>query len=125
MDYHNFEDEVHAIVLERGHDYFTQGHVHDLLQTPAGWKAIVKGTKDYDVTLTGTDGLEAWICNCPHDHGPVCKHVAAVLYAIQEQITMRFSKILDEMSEQELKSLVMRELMRSRSFYTEMNEKMS
>ena len=116
MDYHNFEDEVHAIVLERGHDYFKQGHVHDLLQTPAGWKAIVKGTKDYDVTLTGTDGLEAWICNCPHDHGPVCKHVAAVLFAIQEQVKIEFGDYIEELSESQLRDVVTRELMRSREF---------
>ncbi len=116
MDYHNFEEEVHAIVLERGQDYFAQGHVHDLQETPAGWKAIVKGTKDYEVTLNGTDGLEAWICNCPHDHGPVCKHVAAVLYAIQDRIRIEFGETVNNMDASQLRSMIMRELMRSRGF---------
>ena len=116
MDYHSFEEDIHAIVLERGHDYFKRGHVHDLQQTAAGWKAVVKGTQDYEVTLNGVDGLEAWICNCPHDHGPVCKHVAAVLYAIQDQIKIEFGEILNGFSEEQLRTVVLKELMRSRGF---------
>lgn len=116
MDYHNFEEEVHAIVLERGEDYFKQGHVHHLEQTPSGWKATVQGTEEYEVTLNGTDGLEAWICNCPHDHGPVCKHVTAVLYAIRDQIKIDFGDYVNGLSEQQLRDIVQRELMRSREF---------
>ncbi len=109
MDYHSFEEDIHAIVLEQGENYFKQGHVHDLQQTPSGWKASVKGSKDYDVTLSGTDGLEAWICNCPYDHGPVCKHVAAVMYAIQDRIRIEFGERVEGMSESELRNLVMRD----------------
>ena len=116
MDYHSFEDDIHAVVLERGQAYFVAGAVSQLKDTVNGWSALVKGTEEYNVTLSGTDGLDDWICTCPHDHGPVCKHVAAVLYAIKQKINEEFGATVNTMSEAELRKVILGELMRSRSF---------
>ena len=78
----NFEQQIHAIILDRGKDYLLKGWVENLEQVEDGWSATVQSSKPYQVRLVGTDAFESWHCTCPFDHGPVCKHVAAVLYAI-------------------------------------------
>ncbi len=106
MNYHNFEDDIHALVLELGREYFTNGAVRDLEQTDLGWRANVEGSEMYDVTLNGTEAVDASICNCPYDHGPVCKHVAATLYAVRENVLSDFEERLDALSEEEIRKLV-------------------
>ena len=36
--------------------------------------------------LEGHDVISQWHCTCPFEHGPVCKHIAAVLYAVRDEI---------------------------------------
>ena len=84
MQYDSFTEEIHALILQRGREYFHSGAVQELMATPEGWTAVVAGGESYHVVITGVDMPEEWYCNCPHDQGPVCKHVAAVLYAIRE-----------------------------------------
>lgn len=83
MRYDTFQEEIHALILERGREYFTQGAVQHLSETPEGWSAQVAGLESYSVVITGKDQPHEWFCDCPYDHGPVCKHVAAVFFAIQ------------------------------------------
>jgi len=83
MQYNTFTEEIHALILQRGRDYFRDGAVRHLVETPDGWTAEVTGQKAYHVVITGVDQPVEWYCDCPHDHGPVCKHVAAVLFAIR------------------------------------------
>ena len=90
MQYDTFTDDIHALILQRGREYFQQGAVSRLTQTADGWMAEVEGQEQYHVRITGVDQPQEWYCDCPHDHGPVCKHVVAVLYAI------RASKGFDE-----------------------------
>jgi uncharacterized Zn finger protein len=116
MNYHNFEDDIHALVLELGRDYFKKGAVHDLVQTDGGWRARVEGSVSYDVTLNGTEAVDAWICNCPYDHGPVCKHVAATLYAVRDNVLSEFGYQLDALSEDQVRELVKDRVLGSRGF---------
>jgi uncharacterized Zn finger protein len=116
MNYHNFEDDIHALVLELGREYFAKGAVHDLEQTEGGWRARVEGTLSYNVTLDGTEAVNTWICNCPYDHGPVCKHVAATLYAVRDNVLTEFGDQLDALSEEQLRKLVMDGVLGSRGF---------
>ena len=83
MNYNTFTEEVHALILERGKEYFRQGAVESLTETPEGWTAQVAGQETYNVVITGLDVPKEWYCDCPYDHGPMCKHVAAVFYAIR------------------------------------------
>jgi uncharacterized Zn finger protein len=84
MQYNTFTKEIHALILQRGREYFRQGAVLNLTETADGWTAEVEGQEPYHVAITGHDQPVEWFCDCPHDHGPVCKHVAAVLYAIRD-----------------------------------------
>ena len=82
----NFEERIHAIILDRGKEYLLRDMVESLEQTENGWKATVKSESSgaYQVRLFGKETFEDWDCTCPFDHGPVCKHIAAVLYDIQQ-----------------------------------------
>lgn len=82
----NFEDEVHKLITERGKEYFDANQVLMLKQTAEGWTAVIEGNETYQVLLEGHDEITTWNCTCPFEHGPVCKHVAAVLYAVRENI---------------------------------------
>ena len=81
----NFERHIPSEILERGKNYFNNKHVVFLNENKPGvWLAVVAGTEDYNVTVEiDNDDLENWECDCPFE-GEVCKHVAAVLYAIME-----------------------------------------
>lgn len=83
MEYNTFTEEIHALILERGREYFRQDAVRHLTETPEGWSAEVVGQETYNVVIAGVDEPAEWYCDCPHDRGPVCKHVAAVLFAIR------------------------------------------
>jgi uncharacterized Zn finger protein len=86
MFYNTFTEEIHALILHRGRAYFTSGAVRHLTQTPDGWSAEVTGQQTYHVVISGKQEAGDWYCDCPHDHGPVCKHVAAVMYAIRDRL---------------------------------------
>jgi uncharacterized Zn finger protein len=81
-----FEEEVHLLIAERGSAYFDSHSVQDLQQTPDGWTATIEGNETYHVRLEGHDEITQWHCTCPFEHGPVCKHVVAVLYAVRNAI---------------------------------------
>jgi uncharacterized Zn finger protein len=86
MHYDTFTKEIHALILQRGRAYFTSDAVRNLTRSPDGWTAEVVGQETYHVVITGVEKAAEWYCDCPHDHGPVCKHVAAVLYAIRDRM---------------------------------------
>src|SRR5688572_10772317 len=82
----NFEEEVHVLITERGKEYFDANQVLMLSSTMDGWSAVIEGSETYQVLLEGHDVITNWHCTCPFEHGPVCKHAAAVLYAAREHI---------------------------------------
>lgn len=82
----NFEEEVHFLITERGKEYFDANQVLMLKQTLDGWSAVIEGSETYQVLLEGHDVIASWQCTCPFEHGPICKHVAAVFFAVRENI---------------------------------------
>src|SRR4030095_7020395 len=86
-----FEEEVHFLMAERGKEYYDAHQVLMLKETQDGWTAVIEGNETYQVLLEGHDVITQWHCTCPFEHGPVCKHVAAVLYAVREQIKINRS----------------------------------
>lgn len=79
-------DIVDEKVLQRGQDYHREGRVLSLEQTgEEAWRAEVEGTERYEVRVDwDSEGEFTCECTCPFDWGPVCKHVIAVLYAIED-----------------------------------------
>lgn len=84
----DFEEQIDEVVLDRGLEYFELGCVKEV--TPLNtydYEAIVEGSEDYYVDLTIKNGVvKQYLCDCPYDYGPVCKHVVAVLYYMQKNL---------------------------------------
>lgn len=81
-----FEQYVDETILKRGLSYFKKGHVHEPEEISTGeYEAIVEGSVDYTVQLTIKNGIiTEYVCDCPYDMGPVCKHVVAVIFYLQK-----------------------------------------
>jgi hypothetical protein len=82
----DLDEIVDPLVLLRGRDYHLDGRVVALEQTSGNvWSAEVEGTHLYDVQVEwDSEGEFSCACTCPYDWGPVCKHVIAVLFAIED-----------------------------------------
>ena len=85
------------------------------------YRAVVKGTKRYTVQVQvdkSTGEIEFYDCTCPFD-GEVCKHVAAVLFAVMEssdedtgdavprQKKNTTEQLLDGLSQEDLKQYLL------------------
>jgi len=81
-----FEQYIDETILKRGLSYFKKGHVHELIEVSLGeYEAIVEGSENYSVQLTLKNGIITEnVCDCPYDMGPVCKHVVAVIFYLQQ-----------------------------------------
>jgi uncharacterized Zn finger protein len=67
---------------QRGLDYFSYGHVESVEENAEGLRAVVRGNRDYTVTLTGDEGVLDYSCNCPiGSDGLFCKHCVAASLA--------------------------------------------
>ncbi len=83
---HHFEDFIDETILRRGLSYYKNGQVHEPEKIRTGeYEAIVEGTEDYTVRMTIKNGaITEHVCNCPYDMGPICKHVVAVIFFLQQ-----------------------------------------
>lgn len=83
-----FEQYIDETILKRGLQYFKSGRVNEVEEiSPGKYEAIVEGTEDYTVQLTLKNGIiTEYTCDCPYDFGPVCKHVAAVIFYLQQDV---------------------------------------
>lgn len=81
-----FDQYIDDPILKRGLSYFINGYVSEPEEiTPGVYEAIVQGTKDYTVQLKIKNGtILEHACDCPYDIGPVCKHIAAVIFNLQQ-----------------------------------------
>lgn len=94
-----FEEEIHFLIAERGKEYFDASQVLMLKQTGDGWSAVIEGSETYQVLLDGHDVITSWNCTCPFGHGPVCKHVAAVFFAVRECIRANIASASGEIDQ--------------------------
>jgi len=85
----DFEQYIEDDVLKKGLSYFRNNHVHEPEEiSPGVFEAMVEGTDEYTVRLT----IEKRIitgssCNLPYDFGPICKHIVAVIFYLQQDET--------------------------------------
>lgn len=76
-------------ILEWGRNYLNDGCMENLSQDGNTVTAVVCGTEDYDVEIEMDRGgnIACMSCTCPYAaEGNNCKHMAAVLFAIDEDI---------------------------------------
>lgn len=87
MKLSNYKSNLSPALVERGQDLYYDQAVKDLTELNRGqYIAIVEGTEDYevDVTIDKKREVTHFFCTCPYD-GDVCKHVVAVLLAIEDE----------------------------------------
>ena len=76
-------------IWQRGVDYYRDGRVLDLHCWNSEVTAQVEGSETYTVSVTfnkARDGITDYFCDCPYgEDGTPCKHLAAVLCAVQDE----------------------------------------
>ena len=79
-------------ILAKGREYFMSGKAKRLQEGDDGFSATVRGSRNYYVSIRTRWGKEEeeWItgmsCTCPYAReGNICKHMAAVLYLIEDE----------------------------------------
>ena len=95
----NFGSEI----LKRGYDYYKQGRVKNMIIDGKKIKATVIGSRNYRVTVNISDN--DFKCTCPYEFN--CKHEAAVLYSLRENINFdTTSNLKNELSKKSKEDLV-------------------
>ena len=84
-----FLDRVEPRILARGRDYYYDERVDEIDWDGSQVTAEVYGSDvdPYKVEIGFIEGggVAWWFCDCPYDQGDVCKHIVAVLLALQEE----------------------------------------
>ena len=77
------QHDVPHLTRVKGVDYFRRGAVLSVIASDRGALAVVRGTRDYQVTIEHESGGFAATCECPYftDRGEICKHIWAVVVA--------------------------------------------
>jgi|GEM_PF-3837439 len=106
----DFESFIPEHILNRGYDYYQEGHVEELKLNNHEIDATVLGTESYEVTIRlnnkHTHVLDT-ICTCPYDQGMYCKHIAAVFYQFLESFSEDDEvDFLNEISKKSKKELI-------------------
>lgn len=83
----HFEEYIDEPILKRGLSYFKNGFVHEPEEIrPGDYEAVVEGSEDYTVKLSIRNRvITEHSCDCSYDMGPVCKHVAAVIFYLEQE----------------------------------------
>ena len=83
----HFEEYIDEPILKRGLSYFKKGFVHEPAEIrPGDFEAVVEESEEYIVKLSIRNGvITEHSCDCPYDMGPVCKHVAAVIFYLEQE----------------------------------------
>lgn len=83
----HFEEYIDEPILKRGLSYFKKGFIHEPAEVrPGDFEAVVEESEEYIVKLSIRNGvITEHSCDCPYDIGPVCKHVAAVIFYLEQE----------------------------------------
>lgn len=82
-----FLEYVEPRIFTRGEDYYENGMVKKVIKSDGHYTAKVSGsnTTPYTVKIffDKDETIEDWSCSCPYDFSDVCKHIVALLLAIE------------------------------------------
>lgn len=71
--------------FDRGVDYWQRGRIEELDVDDGSIRATVRGSTDYAVSIDVEREAIRTRCSCPYDYAGDCKHIVAVLLAVDEQ----------------------------------------
>ena len=82
----NWKDRFPPWILERGRTYHQMGRVRRLTHHGQEVSALVEGTQVYRTAIRFSRGIpQKASCDCPYAReGSLCKHMAALLFALEE-----------------------------------------
>jgi hypothetical protein len=86
--------------FERGRNYYRQDRIKKIEIDGGEIRATVRGSNDYDVAIDIVDETIKTHCSCPYDHAGDCKHIVAVLLAVDDEKTNTASETAPESDEQ-------------------------
>ncbi len=94
-----FEHIIDETILKRGLSYFKKGYVTEFEKiSDEEFEASVSGTEEYTVQLEIKNNvIIEHNCDCPYDMGPVCKHIVAVIFYMQQDL-LAFDKSISKKS---------------------------
>lgn len=127
----NFEELFEEKILKRGYSYYLDDSVHDVTKNGNCYEGLVYGTEIYEVQVEIDEegNVEDMDCDCPYAEENNCKHMAALLYYIENdgkieskkimRNTDNFDKIVDRISENEIKEFVLAKLYEDSNFQNE------
>lgn len=83
----NWKRYFSTSILDRGFEYYRRERVKGLYHKGGVYKAFIVGTIIYHTEIKIMNNSIVYMkCNCPHfEDGHYCKHLAAMLYAIEEE----------------------------------------
>lgn len=126
-----FEKHFSKTILTRGYNYYQSGQIVDLERiSDTNWQAEVKGSSLYivDVTLTPDGKPDDLDCDCPYEYK--CKHMAAVLYAIRDELKkpnvtrqtkkMSLKELLQQQTKEQLIDIILSAGKQHRAFLKEL-----
>jgi uncharacterized Zn finger protein len=101
-------------VYERGENYLADGRIQQLSRFDDTVTAVVRGSRDYDLTLDLSADEFDPRCSCPYDGPGVCKHVVAVLLRLADGLpddeSERIDTVLERAGADELRAFLREEL---------------
>ncbi|MCB0522527.1 MAG: DEAD/DEAH box helicase [Lewinellaceae bacterium] len=95
----NFENSFNPTILQRGNTLYRQKkfvYIENDEEDPTEWHALVEGTHDeYEVfaVVQPNGEITDYDCECPHDWGGPCKHLAAFFFELRERIMNMFTQV--------------------------------
>lgn len=118
MNLHNLEKSISQVIIDRGYDYYLNGHVTETSFNGVDeYHFLVEGSENYNVivTLGSNDDILFSQCDCPFDFGPICKHQVAAYFELIES-TMgnshvmahqpKLKDVLNDLSKEELITII-------------------
>lgn len=127
----NFEKLFDEKILKRGYNYYLEDSVHDVTRNGNHYEGLVYGTEIYEVQIEIDDNgnVEDMDCDCPYAEENNCKHMVALLYYLENdgeieskkiiRNTDNYDKILDKISENEIKEFVLEKIYENFDFQNE------
>ena len=127
----NFEKLFDEKILKRGYNYYLEDAVYDVTRNGNHYEGLVYGTEIYEVQIEIDDNgnVEDMDCDCPYAEENNCKHMVALLYYLESdgkieskkaiRNTDNYDKILDKISENEIKEFVLEKIYENFDFQNE------
>ena len=97
----NWKNLFRKTILDRGYGYYLEGAVEDISREDDAISATVSGTELYEVEIfLDHDEVYDMDCDCPYaEDGNYCKHMAAVLYELEDTDTTEKSSFNESIAD--------------------------